>query len=504
MTKVNTFFKKIANAIKSFGKAIYQKLLNYVKSIVKTYKTLVREIGYDGIIMLFLAFVFLIVGLMYSNHIGSISFKKLFSLKLKAPFNTTISVLPYLSIMLLVFAIELFYIVRAHIFLMNQYRKLRTTEGYKRFSASLLAILFGLLIGILLIVINKPSQAQVGIWRLIRGPLNNPLGARAGIGQLLYRSTPLIFTGLAVAFAFKTGVFNIGASGQYMMGLFVAAVIGILGDKLGSMQWPIALLCGALAGALWGMIPGIFKAYFNVNVVITGIMFNYIGLFFINGMLGGPLKTGMINQTQNRTIAIDQAARTPYAFLDKLFPYSGADFGIILAIIAVAITFFILNKTVFGRELKSVGYNQFAAKYAGVAEKKSIIISMTISGFLAGMGGALFMLAPSVFNLGNTYAVESIVLTAGFDGIPIALLGNSNPIGVFFSALFISYIKQSDLALQSIGISSEMVNMIVALILYFSAFSLIVSQYLARLLNRRKHKEPIITDDVINLEEETV
>lgn len=380
-------------------------------------------------------------------------------------------------------------IVKATKYLIKEYKILKEKEGYKKFIASLLAILFGLLIGIILIIFNKPGQALIGIWRLVRGPLNNPFGFRSGVGQLLYRSTPLIFTGLAVAFAFKTGVFNIGASGQYMVGLFAAAIVGILGDSLGFMQWPVAVLCGALAGAIWGMIPGVFKAYFNVNVVITGIMFNYIGMFFINGMLDGPLKSKMINQTQNRTIAIDQNARTPYLFLDKIFPYSGADVGIILAIIAVIVIYFILNKTVFGRGLKSVGYNHHAAKYAGVAEKKAIILSMTISGLLAGMGGALFILAPSIFNLGNTYAVESVVLQAGFDGIPIALLGNSNPIGVFFSALFISYIKQSDLALQSIGISSEMVNMIVAIILYFSAFSLIVSQYVARLLKKRKEEK---------------
>lgn len=393
-------------------------------------------------------------------------------------------------------------IVIATKYLIKEYKILKEKEGYKKFVASLLAIVLGLLIGIILIIINKPGNALNGIWRLLRGPLNNPFGFWSGIGQLLYRSTPLIFTGLAVAFAFKTGVFNIGASGQYMVGLFAAMVVGILGDSLGFMQWPVAVLCGALAGAVWGMIPGAFKAYFNVNVVITGIMFNYIGLFFINGMLDGPLKSKMVNQAQNRTIPIDQAGRTPYAFLDKIFPNSGADFGIILAIIAVIVIYFILNKTVFGRELKSVGYNHHAAKYAGVAEKKAIILSMTISGLLAGMGGALFILAPSIFNLGNTYNVESVVLQAGFDGIPIALLGNSNPIGVFFSALFISYIKQSDLALQSIGISSEMVNMIVAIILYFSAFSLIVSQYVSKFLKKRKEgKELSIIEEEAPKEE---
>ncbi|MFA5560464.1 MAG: ABC transporter permease [Acholeplasmataceae bacterium] len=369
------------------------------------------------------------------------------------------------------------------------------TDRFKMIASSLIAIFLGILIGFIVILINNPSVAFSGFGRLLMGPLNNPNGAWIGIGQLMYRSTPLIFTGLAVAVAFKTGVFNIGASGQYMIGLFVASIIGVLGDGLGFMQWPVALLGGALAGAFWGAIPGLFKAFYNVNIVISGIMFNYIAVYFINGILGTVLRRQMVDSNNNRTIKVDQAARTPYAFFDKIFPNSGADFGFILAVIAVIVVFIIMNKTVFGRELRSVGLNKDAAKYAGVNEKKAIITSMAISGSLAGMGGALFILAPTVFNLGNAYALENVVLTAGFDGIPIALLGHSNPIGVLFSTLFITYIKISNVGLQSIGIASETVDLIVAIILYFSAFSLIISQYLANFLkNRRKRKKELQID----------
>lgn len=378
--------------------------------------------------------------------------------------------------------------------LKEKFKSFTKTEGFKMIASSLIAIFFGILIGFIVILINNPSVALLGFGRLLMGPLNNPNGAWIGIGQLMYRSTPLIFTGLAVAFAFKTGVFNIGASGQYMMGLFAAAIVGILGDGFGVFQWPIALLAGALAGALWGAIPGLFKAFYNVNIVISGIMLNYIAVYFINGMLGGPLKRFMVDSSNNRTIKVDQLARTPYAFLDKIFPNSGADFGFILGIIAVVIIFIIMNKTVFGRELKSVGFNKDAAKYAGVNEKKSIVISMAISGMLAGIGGALFILAPTVFNLGNAYAVENVVLAEGFDGIPIALLGHSSPIGVLLATLFITYIKISNLSLQSLGIAAELVSVIISVILYFSAFSLIISKYLANYLkNRKKRKEEKIS-----------
>ncbi len=349
------------------------------------------------------------------------------------------------------------------------------SPSFKSITNTLIAISIGIIIGIIIIIISNPAKAHIGALRLLRGPFNNPINGWVGIGQILYRATPLIFTGLAVAFAFKAGVFNIGASGQYTLGLFVALIVGVLGTKLGPLQWPAAVLAGGLAGALWGMFPGLFQAFFKVNVVITGIMFNYIGLFLVNGLLGRPLKKYLVDAATNRTIKVT-SARTPFFFLDKIFPRSGVDFGIILAILFALLAYFIINKTVFGREIKSVGLNRDAAKYAGVNEKKMIVFSMVISGFFAGIGGALFILAPSVYNLGNQYSLENVVLTAGFDGIPIALLANSNPIGVIFSALFVSYIKVSDVALQSIGYASEMVSIVISIILYFSAFSLIIGE----------------------------
>lgn len=373
----------------------------------------------------------------------------------------------------------------------NENKKLNLilkSPSFKSISKTLIAISLGIVLGIMIIVISNPARSLTGIIRLLRGPFNNPINGWIGIGQILYRSTPLIFTGLAVAFAFKTGVFNIGASGQYTLGLFVALIVGVLGTKLGPLQWPIAILAGGLAGAFWGMFPGIFQAFFKVNVVITGIMFNYIGLFLVNGLLGRPLKKYLVDGATNRTIKV-RDAKTPYFFLNKIFPNSGLDFGIILAILFAIIAYFILNKTIFGREIKSVGLNRDAAKYAGVNEKRMIILSMVISGFFAGVGGALFILAPSVYNLGNNYSLENTVLTAGFDGIPIALLANSNPIGVIFSAIFVSYIKVSDVALQSIGYPSEMVGIVISVILYFSAFSLIIGEYLVKIVKRRKKAE---------------
>jgi ABC-type uncharacterized transport system permease subunit len=375
------------------------------------------------------------------------------------------------------------------------YRKISAKPGAKSFGASLLAILIGLFVGFVVMVITDPLRSPRGLITMLGGFFGHPRGFFIGFGELLARSTPLIFTGLAIAFAFKTGRFNIGASGQYTMGLFAALVVGVTGDALGIFQWPVAVLAGALAGALWGAIPGLFNSLLNVHEVITGIMFNYIGLYLVNGIITGVGKTVLLNGTTFRTTAIDQNARTPYFFMDKIFKNSGLDFSIFIAIFACVFIYFVLKKTIFGRELKSVGNNPFAAKYAGINEKKSIILSLAISGLLAGLGGALFILSPSTRNLGNTYSPENTVLKAGFDGIPIALLANLNPLGVLASTLFLQYIDMGGSYLQTVGYKPEIVDIIVGVILYFSAFALIVGRFFTQFLKNRKKTEKIKIPD---------
>lgn len=356
----------------------------------------------------------------------------------------------------------------------------------KSLSSSLIAIFLGLLIGFIIMLIANSQNAVAGLGKMFKGAFNNPAGPVRGIGQLLYRSTPLIFTGLAIGFAFKTGLFNIGASGQYTMGIFGALLVAFLGGFLGILQWPLAILVGALFGAIWGSIPGILKAFLNVHEVITSIMLNHIGVLFVNGILSTYYKGIIIDNATNRSHPIPKNARNPFVGLDKVFPNSGADIGIILAIISVIIVYFILKKTVFGKELIAVGSNRHAAKYAGINEKKSIILSMAISGFLAGLGGALFILAPSARNLGNNYTLVNTILSQGFDGIPIALLANSHPIGILIAALFVQYISLGGQYMQSLGFKAEIVNVIIGVILYFSAFSLILGRSVTRLFKRKK------------------
>jgi simple sugar transport system permease protein len=356
------------------------------------------------------------------------------------------------------------------------WKKVQKLDGYNAVVGALLAIAIGLLVGIVLMIIINPSSSIFGIGRLLKGMFNHPRGGWIGLGQMLYRATPIIFTGLAVAFAFKTGLFNIGASGQFTVGIFAALLVGILGDKLGSFQWIVAVLSGMTAGFLWGAIPGLFKAKYNVHEVITSIMFNYIAMYVVNGLLNSNfLKTKVVDGSTNRTVKIDQAARTSYGFFDKIFPNSGLDISILIAIGTAIIIYFVLNKTVFGRELKSVGLNRDA-----------------------GMGGALFILAPSIYNLGTVYAIENVIISSGFDGIPVALLASSNPIGVVFSTIFVSYIKLAGNSMQGVGFVAEIVEIIIATIIYFSAFALIMTQNLGKIkdffkrFKKDKKTEPVI------------
>ena len=342
---------------------------------------------------------------------------------------------------------------------------------------SIIAILAGFLLGFIILLCVNPSQALAGIWMILKGGLTT--GA-SGMGQVLYYTIPIMMTGLSVGFAFKTGLFNIGASGQFMMGAFAAIFAGIKWTFLPSgIHWIAAILAGMVAGAIWGMIPGILKALCNVNEVITCIMTNYIGMSLVNFLI----KTipGLYNGTTNKTVQVDSSAVIPKWGLTKLLPYNSLNAGIIIAIFFGILMYIILNKTTFGYELKACGYNKDASKYAGISAKRNIVLSMVIAGALAGIGGAMLYLSGS----GLYYSVVDIVADEGFDGISIALLGMSHPIGIIFSSVFISHIQVGGFNLQLLKYDNEIIDIIIASIIYFSAFSLVFSNILSKLLKGR-------------------
>ena len=346
------------------------------------------------------------------------------------------------------------------------------------FVASLMAIVCGLVIGFIIIIISNPTEAVAGFGTILSGPLTHGM---KGVGQVFYYATPLILCGLSVGFAFKTGLFNIGGSGQFLMGAFGGVLVGLTCKQLGPFQWVVALLFATLLGAIWGAIPGILKAYFNVNEVITCIMLNYIALFWVNMTVKGSKL--LFNNLRNESADIPKAATIPKLGFDKIFEGSSVNSGIIIAILVAILLYIILEKTTFGYELKACGLNKVASKYAGINENRSIVYSMVIAGAIAGLAGGIMLLSGT----GRHIEIKDVIPNEGFNGISVALLGVSNPIGVIFSGLFIAYLTAGGFYLQLFHFSKEIIDIIIAIIIYFSAFALIIKKIMEKIKKRNEH-----------------
>lgn len=343
--------------------------------------------------------------------------------------------------------------------------------------ASVLSVVIGIVFGFILLLALKADNAFWGIGRI----LFNGLGDIRKLARMLYFAAPVLMTGLAVGLAFKTGLFNIGASGQYTLGAFFALYTAIVWR----MPWYLALVAAMIGGGIWGAIPGFFKAIFNVHEVISSIMFNWIGMYLVN-LLCTNTPAMLDRVIGNRTVmlsSINPSGVIPKLGLDTLFNSNFMNIAIFVAVGIAAVVYIVLNRTTFGFELKACGFNKHAGINAGINAKRSIILSMLISGGLAGIGGGLYFLS----GIGQ-YIVENNLLMAGFNGIPVALLGASNPIGIIFSAIFISYIQVGGDSLQPV-FAKETIDVIISVIIYMSALSLIVKTLIAKLLKSAAKKK---------------
>jgi len=361
-------------------------------------------------------------------------------------------------------------------------------SGMYNFLSSIAVIIVGLLIGLIILLISNPSQAFPAFWTILS------FGARnlRNIGDVLLAATPIILTGLSVAFAFKTGLFNIGATGQFTFGAFVAIYIGV---EFTFLPPPVriisSILAAAVAGALWGAIPGLLKAYRNVHEVISCIMTNYIGMFLVNHMI---VRT-IFDQGQGATVEMPASSNLPSLGMNRIFTetiggsirVSRVNIGIFIAIGLAVLVYIILEKTTFGYELKACGFNRDAAKYAGINEKRNIVSSMLICGALAGIAGALAFMNGTGLRLS---AVDMLNME-GFTGISVAFLGLSHPIGIIFSGTLISYLTLGGARTQIFGFSAEIVDIVIAVIIYFCAFVFLVKSFLERNLRfGRKEEAP--------------
>ncbi len=344
--------------------------------------------------------------------------------------------------------------------------------------ASLISIGVGLIVGLVLLYLLNAKAAGGAFISLIT------TGFRSSdkFAKVLYQAAPLIMTGLSVGFAFKTGLFNIGATGQYTIG----AAFALIGAIQFQLPWYVCLLLALIGGAIWGIFPGLFKALFNVNEVITSIMFNWIAMFAVNltinnlpMMLAKYWGGAQMDRTANLADA-NPGALIPRLGLDVLMKSNYMNISIFIAIAFALIAWIILSKTTFGYELKACGYNRNASVYAGINAKRNIVLSMVISGAFAGVGGGLYFLAGT-----GQYTLLKQLLTAGFNGIPVALLATSNPIGTIFSAFFVSYIQVGGDAMQP-DFVKEIIDIIISVIIYLAAFALLTRELLTRGKQRRQ------------------
>ena len=401
-------------------------------------------------------------------------------------------------------------------------------DGAKTILASLLSIVIGMLAGIMIIVIvglTNDSIVSSSIWDAIRlvifGVFNKGRDAATGaltfgfnpayFGNMLFRAMPLILTGLSVAVAYKTGLFNIGAPGQYLAGICATLFIALsipTSSVPAWIVWILAFLGGMIAGALWGCIPGLLKALLNINEVIACIMTNWLAASLVTwafdasslkNVLEGT-KTGYIYKTSTiindvvvdgvRTVAganVPEGAQvlatrggvaTPKLGLDSIFSGSQVNAGILIAVLMAVVFYIIMEKTTLGYQLKSCGSNRYAAKYAGIRDKRNIVLSMAMAGSLAGAAGSLYALSGNTEFFWTTYQSLPAV---GFTGIAVALLAVNNPIGVIFSGMFMSLLNINGQQLTNLTAYNEYItDVIVAVIVYLAAFMLIIKMWISK------------------------
>ncbi|MCI9064787.1 MAG: ABC transporter permease [Lachnospiraceae bacterium] len=355
-------------------------------------------------------------------------------------------------------------------------------SGVQTILASLLCIILGLLVGYVVLLIINPGGAGKAILAIIKNFLYYPSAAAAKkyFGTTLVKASALLMCSLSVLFAYKVGLFNIGAAGQYVVGvgacLYLALACG--------MPWYVCLIAAVLVAAAAGGLSGALKAYFNVNEVISCIMLNWIGLYCVN-MLLSQVKEQSTPYTKSLS-STNKNALLPNVGLDGLF--SNNEFvtlGLLLSVVMAVLVWVVLEKTRFGYELKATGMNKQAAKYCGMREKRNIILTMMIAGGLAGFGAGIFYLT----GIEQWMVQQTSVPAMGFNGIAAAFLGGLNPVGTIFSSYFIQHITSGGTYVDKTMYCTQISDLISAFIIYLCGFVLFFKLWLNRFLDKREERE---------------
>ena len=362
----------------------------------------------------------------------------------------------------------------------NKMSTLFRKDGFQTLLASLVCILGGLFVGYLVLLAIEPSGAFEAIIAVMKSFLRYPGALKMKyFGQVLTRTVPLLMCSLSVLFAYKVGMFNIGVAGQYVAGACAALYAALAWN----LPWWACLVLAMAAGAALGAAAGVLKTKCNVNIVISGIMLNWIILYLTNLVL-----TSVKSSTSPYTKALqgsNPAALLPSLGLSKLFNNEkSVTLAIPLAIIMAVVVWVILNKTKFGYELKATGNSYNAAKYAGMKGDRNILLTMMISGALAGMGAGLLYLT----GIEDWETTISSVPAMGFNGIAVAFLGGLSPLGSILSAFFIQYITTGGGNVDLQVYCSQISSLISALIIYLCAFVAFFKFFMQNVIRKRDEK----------------
>ena len=360
-------------------------------------------------------------------------------------------------------------------------KKILKNQAVQSLLASLLCILVGLLIGYIVLLFINPAGAGEAIITVIKNFFYYPSKAAVikYFGNTLVKTAPLLMCGLSVLFAYKVGLFNIGAAGQYVVGVAASLYLALALH----MPWYVCLVAAMVAGALLGAISGLLKSYCNVNEVISCIMLNWISLYGTNLLLNNVKETA--SPYTFNLVNVNASALIPSMGLSKLFAGNRyVTIAIPIAVIVAIMVWVILEKTKFGYELRATGNNKNAAKYCGMNEKRNIILTMMISGALAGLGAALLYLT----GFEQWQCSQSSVPGMGFNGIAAAFLGGLNPIGTIFSSYFIQHITNGGAYVDKSLYCAQISDLISSLIIYLCGFVAFFKFYMNTLLSKREAK----------------
>lgn len=358
------------------------------------------------------------------------------------------------------------------------------------FTSTLIAIFCGFVVAAIVLV-----AAGYNPWSAFGALFQGMFGRPKYISNMIIKATPIIFTGLSVAFAFKTGLFNIGAEGQYIAGTIAAVCVGSKLNLAPVLQIPVVILAGVVAGGIFGAAVGFLKARFGIHEVITSIMLNWIALYLNNFIVNTPAyhqpnstSAYPVNPSsytmllpQWKTSKEGMAALRPISWLYEVMVKTDVNFGFLVAVIMAVLVWFLLYRSAKGYELRAVGFNRDAAEFAGISVGRNITQAMVIAGLLSGLAGAFAVTGTSPHGISQMAAFEN----NGFNGLSVALIAGSSPVGcVFAGLLFGGLLYGGQTVQQDVGAPTEIINIMIGTIVFFVALTKIVP-VLAEKLEKR-------------------